>query len=66
MLFTHIVRRSNLRLQAHVDSEKVDGSPFYICKGESCSNAEIHELFYVRPVVIGQGDSDIISRAENS
>lgn len=40
--------------------------PFYVFKGESCSDVGLHEVLYLGPGVIGQEDSDGISRTSNS
>lgn len=37
--------------------------PFYVFKGESCSDVGLHEVLYLGPGVIGQGDSDGIGLA---
>ncbi len=54
------------RLHIFVDSKVVNIGPFYVFKGESCSNVGLHEILYLGLGVIGQGDSDGIDLAGNS
>ena len=54
------------RLHVFGNSEEVDIGPFYVFKGESCSDVGLHEVLYLGPCVIGQGDSDGIGLAGNS